>query len=237
MTATLGPSRIGCDSMTLTVSSSAGTVGTSIKPACWYSAPPISPVAAAPVRTATIGLVRDTRRAIRANLRGLPNDSVYIPITVVLSSCSQNWSRSLAEMSLLSPSETNHDTPRLTSRALRRNDPPSEPDCIEIARPPDGNATSTSAACRLVSGRGDAIPMLDGPMIRRPLRRARVTNAAMSMSLPSTEVMITAPLMRLSMHASMVATRALAGTAMMANDTSSGSSPMLRQHGWPWIWS
>ena len=198
-------------------------MGTSIRPACWYSAPPISPVAAAPVLTATTGLVRDTRRAIRANLRGLPNDSVYMAITVVLSSCSQNCSRSLPEMSLLSPSDTNQETPRSTSLALRRNDPPSDPDCMEMATPPGGKATSTSAAWSRVSGRGDAMPMLDGPMIRSPLRRARVTSAGTSTSVPSTDVTITAPRMRLAMQASIVASRSLAGTEMIARETSSGS--------------
>ena len=40
-------------------------------------------MAAAPVRTATIGRCRDTRLAMRANLRGLPNDSVYMAMTFV----------------------------------------------------------------------------------------------------------------------------------------------------------
>ena len=54
------------------------------QPACWYSASLAEPIAAAPVRTATIGRVRPTRRAMRANLRGLPKRSVYIAITRVV---------------------------------------------------------------------------------------------------------------------------------------------------------
>ena len=122
--------------MTRNVCSMALTVGTSIRPACWYSALPSEPTDAAPVRTATIGMVSDTRRAIRANFRGLPNDSVYIPTTVVFASSSQNCRRSLAEMSALSPSDTNHDSPRSRSLAWRSTELPSDPDCIEIATLP-----------------------------------------------------------------------------------------------------
>ena len=42
-----------------------------------------APAAERPLLTATIGLVRPTRRAIRANLRGFPNDSRYSRITSV----------------------------------------------------------------------------------------------------------------------------------------------------------
>ena len=93
------------------MSSMSATVGTSIRPACWYSAPPVGPIAAAPVCTVTIGRLRDTRLAMRANLRGLPIDSVYMQITRVVSSSSQNCSRSLPDTSTLSPRETNHDSP------------------------------------------------------------------------------------------------------------------------------
>ena len=99
---------------------------------------PVGPTAAAPVRTATIGRCRDTRRAMRANLRGLPNVSVYMAMTRVVSSSSQNCSRSLPETSPLSPSDTNHDSPMPSSSARRNSEAPSEPDCIEIATGPGG---------------------------------------------------------------------------------------------------
>ena len=75
--------------------------------------------------------------------------------------------------------------------------------------------------------------MLDGPMIRNPLRRDRATSAAMSMSVPSTEVTMTAPRIRFAMQASMVSSSAGAGTAMIASETSSGSPSIDRRQGRP----
>jgi hypothetical protein len=48
-----------------------------------------TPAAERPLLTASTGLARATRRAIRANLRGLPNDSRYSSTSPVRSSCSQ----------------------------------------------------------------------------------------------------------------------------------------------------
>ena len=68
-----------------------------------------------------------------------------------------------------------------------------------------GARTSTSAACRATSWRGEAMPMLPGPMMRSPLRRALATIAGMSTSgTSSTLVTTTAPRTRLSMHCSIV---------------------------------
>jgi hypothetical protein len=64
-----------------------------------------------------MGLRRATRRATRANLRGLPNDSRYSRITSVSSSDSQYWIRSLPEMSALFPTDTNEDRPSPSSFA------------------------------------------------------------------------------------------------------------------------
>ena len=128
---------------------------------------------------------------------------------LVFVSSSQNCRRSLAEMSALSPSDTNQERPRSRSRAWRSSELPSDPDCIEIATCPTGSVTRTSAACSEASGRGEATPMLDGPMMRSPLRRARATIAATSTSVPSTDVITTAPRMRLRMQASMVVVEVL----------------------------
>jgi hypothetical protein len=126
------------------------------------------PIVPSPARTATIGRRRATRRAMRANLRGLPKVSVYIAMTRVRASSSQNWSRSLPEMSALSPSETNDDTPRSSRRASSRNDAPSDPDCIDT---PTGPAFSVPGARWASNGASSAVvktPMLPGPMIRTP---------------------------------------------------------------------
>ena len=77
ITAMFGPSRVGCVASTRTVSSKRRhrrhlDDARLLIQRAGYAAP----TDAAPVRTATIGLVRETRRAILANLRGLPNDSV-----------------------------------------------------------------------------------------------------------------------------------------------------------------
>ena len=70
-----------------------------------------TPAVVRPDFTATIGFCRDTRRAMRENLRGFPNDSRYIRITSVSGSSSQYCSRSLPEMSALLPTETNEESP------------------------------------------------------------------------------------------------------------------------------
>ena len=64
-----------------------------------------------PAFTAMIGLLRDTRRARRENLRGLPKLSRYNRITSVASSASQYCSRSLPDRSARLPAETNVDRP------------------------------------------------------------------------------------------------------------------------------
>ena len=104
------PRSTGWVASTLTVSSRAATVGTSMRPQCRYSALFVGP-SSARVRTATIGRRCDTRRAMRAKRRGSPRSSVYMPITRVDSSSSKNCSRSVPETSARSPSDTNHDRP------------------------------------------------------------------------------------------------------------------------------
>ena len=72
--------------------------------------------------------------------------------------------------------------------------------------------------------------MLEGPMSRNPLRRARPTMASTSTSDPSTTVTTMAPRIRLRMQASIVSSSCSAGTAMIASDTSSGSSSTVAYH-------
>ena len=106
---------------------------------------------------------------MRANLRGLPNDSVYMAITRVVSSSSQNCSRSLPDTSHLSPSDTNHDSPMSSSvgqaqhrRAERARLQRDGDVAGRQARP----ARATPAAP--IDGRDAATPMLAGPIIRTP---------------------------------------------------------------------
>ena len=74
----VGPRSSGCVASTRAVSSIAVTLGTSMSPECWYSAPPEGAMAAAPVRTATIGRRSETRRAMRAKRWVLPRVSLYM---------------------------------------------------------------------------------------------------------------------------------------------------------------
>ena len=115
------------------------------------------------------GGCRDTRRAMRANLRGLPNDSVYMAMTRVVSSSSQNCSRSLPDTSHLSPSDTNHDRPdaqlvgeaqhgRAERAGLQRD--------RHVARRQVDRARAS--ACRPIDPRAAATPMLPGPIRRTP---------------------------------------------------------------------
>ena len=175
-----------------------------------------------------MGRVRATRVAMRANLRGLPNDSVYMAITRVRSSSSQNCKRSFPEMSRLSPSDTNQLSPTSSCWASCSTDEPRVPDCIEMATTPGRRSPCASDACSAgASPNGaEAIPMLAGPTMRNPLRRACSTMASRSMPsrVSSTAVTTTAPRTRLVMHSSMVRARAAAGTATTANHTSSSIS-------------
>ena len=52
-----------------------------------------------------------TLRAVRANLRGLPNDSMYSTASRVTPSCSHHVSMSLPDTSSLSPTEANEEMP------------------------------------------------------------------------------------------------------------------------------
>ena len=95
-----------------------------------------TPAADRPLLTATIGLRRETRRAMRANLRGLPNDSRYSSTTSVPGSSSQYWSRSLPLTSALLPTETKLDTPSPMRADRSRMAMPSAPDWDCIAMRP-----------------------------------------------------------------------------------------------------
>ncbi|SKY05943.1 Uncharacterised protein [Mycobacteroides abscessus subsp. abscessus] len=85
-------------------------------------------IAPLPDLTATIGLDRDTLRAMRENLRGLPKLSRYSSTTSVAASESQYCSRSLPETSARLPAETKVDNPIWRCAAVSRIAMPSAPD-------------------------------------------------------------------------------------------------------------
>ena len=61
--------------------------------------------------TVRTGMAQLTRRAVRANLRGLPNDSRYSTPSLVWPSRSHHSSMSLPDTSSLSPTEANEEIP------------------------------------------------------------------------------------------------------------------------------
>ena len=129
---------------------------------------PRAPAGLRPDFTATIGLARATREAIRTNLRGLPNDSRYSAITDVASSASQYRSRSLPEMSALLPTDTKLEMP-MPRRALSSiSEMPSAPDCVMNATLPGIGSTGAKVAFIWIDGLVLAIPMQLGPTIRMP---------------------------------------------------------------------
>ena len=84
----------------------------------------LAPARVAPALRAITGLWRETRRARRANLRGLPNDSMYSITTLVSGSSSHHSSRSLEDTSALFPTETNPDSPRPWRASVREHREP-----------------------------------------------------------------------------------------------------------------
>ena len=149
--ATRCPRGSGWEPSTSAMSNSSSRVSTRMTPACRNRASTAmsglaiaavcddaarTPAADRPLFTATIGLRRDTRRAMRANLRGLPNDSRYSSTTSVPGSSSQYWSRSLPLTSALLPTDTKLDTPRPMRADRSRMAMPSAPDCDCMAMRP-----------------------------------------------------------------------------------------------------
>ena len=110
-----------------------------------------TPAADRPLLTATIGLRRDTRRAMRANLRGLPNDSRYSRTTSVPGSSSQYWSRSLPLTSALLPTDTKLDTPSPMRADRSRMAMPSAPDWDCMAMRPGPAAYGENVASRPIA--------------------------------------------------------------------------------------
>ena len=104
--------RVGADHAGLAEQRVDGDVGGREQRARCATSVARAPAAERPLLTATIGLLRPTRRAIRANFRALPNDSRYSRITSVFASCSQYWRKSLPDRSALLPTETNAESPR-----------------------------------------------------------------------------------------------------------------------------
>ena len=73
------------------------------------------PAAERPLMTVSTGIRRPTRRAVRANLRGLPNDSTYSTASLVSPSCSHQPGQMLEERHA-HPAGLNHHASHAGSR-------------------------------------------------------------------------------------------------------------------------
>ncbi len=129
-----------------------------------------------PPMTVSTGSLRPTRRAVRANPRGLPNDSTYSMASLVCSSCSHHVSMSLLDTSYLSPTEANDDTPRPSRRMCSSSAIPMPPDCMTSPAMPGAGMPTAKVALRRACV--DAIPKQLGPTRRIPYRRQIASSSA-----------------------------------------------------------
>ena len=83
--------------------------------------------------TVSTGIRCATRRAVPANLRGLPNDSTYRTASWVTSSCAHQVSRSVGDTSYLSPTDAKEDTPMPSLDICSSSAIPTPPDCTTSA--------------------------------------------------------------------------------------------------------
>ncbi len=121
-----------------------------------------------PLLTATMGLCRANRRAILANLRGLPKLSRYSRAISVAGSVSQYCSRSLPETSARLPAETKLDTPSPRRAASPSTATPSAPDWQKKPARPGSGATGASEAFSATAGSVLISPRQFGPTTRMP---------------------------------------------------------------------
>ena len=188
-----------------------------------------APAADRPALTATIGLRRETSRAMRMNRRGFPKLSTYIRITPVRGSSAQYSMRSLVETSALLPTETNWDMLTFRPRAYARIASPSAPLWLENAIGPGAGNAGEKVALRRTSPSVFATPMQLGPIIRAPAARTRSRSAvsrarpAGSIS-PKPAVMTTMAGTAFARHASTAPSTHAAGTAITARSTAPGTS-------------
>ena len=112
-----------------------------------------------------------SRRAMRANLRGLPKLSVYKRTTSVSGSSSQYCMRSLPLTSALSPSDTKLARPTPSREANSRMPVPKGPDCNEMDTDPRRTRVGARGAQRRV-GRRREDAHARGPDDPQPVARA-----------------------------------------------------------------
>ena len=130
-----------------------------------------APAAERPLLTTSNGLRRANRGAMRANLRGCTNDSMYIIATSVPGSCSQYWRKSPLPRSALLPTETNDDSPRPSRSAASMIATPRPPLCDMKPTRPGIAWRAPNVALSRTPGLVFSTPRQLGPTIRMPASR------------------------------------------------------------------
>ena len=136
----------------------------------------LRPARERPLFIASTCFSRARRRAMRANLRGLPNDSTYMSTRSVASSSSHHSSRSLVETSALLPIETKAEMPSPRPSARSSSARPSAPLCDENPMRPVGNARGAKVA--LSPTAVEAMPRQFGPTSRAPCARIMASSCS-----------------------------------------------------------
>ena len=174
-----------------------------------------------------------TRRAVRANLRGLPNDSRYSTASLVWPSRSHHSSMSLPDTSSLSPTEANEEIPMPSRDRWSTSAKPRPPDCMTRPVTPGlaGRAANVASRPRL----GTATPKQSGPTRRMPWRRVMASRLALcSGSRP--DVITTRDRTPRWPHCAATSSTWAAGTAITARSAGSGRSSAEARYGSPPTW-
>ena len=171
-----------------------------------------------------------TRRAVRPNLRGLPNDPRPSTASLVPGSCCHQSSRSLPDTSALSPSETNEEMPMPSRVSCSSRAVPIPPDCTARPARPAAGRLAAKVAFRPMPG--TATPRAAGPTSRMPWRRQHASRAARPAGSSPEVITTSAPAPRRP-HSSATSRTAGAGTLTTTRSTGSGRAAADRRHRMP----
>ena len=182
----------------------------------------------APITVST-GIRCATRRAVPANLRGLPNDSTYSTASWVTSSCAHQVSRSVGDTSYLSPADTKDDTPIPSRDICSSSAIPTPPDCTTRPTTPRTGWPAVKVASRPIHGM--ITPKQLGPSSRMPCRRQAAFSSAPA--APRQELSTIRARTPWRPHCSATPGTAAGGTAITARSTGPGRSSTDATHGTP----
>ena len=191
--------------------------------ACW-------PASLRPACTVSTGIRAPTWRAVRANLRGLPNDSMYSTASFVCPSCSHHISMSLLDTSSLLPTDANEEIPMPSLDRWSTIAKPRPPDCMTRPAVPAAGCAAANVASSPMPG--TAMPKQFGPISRMPCLRQTASRSALSaVSMPA--VNTTSPRTPRAPQASATSVTAAGGTAISARSGVSGRLATSGKHGTP----